>query len=151
MLTENEIMVLPLEALKLGLSLKKILPEFKDRNDIIVVVPSDAIILCPEQDGFLLINADCCYQESETAFFNSRIQEIFRVGCKIKSFEKIGNVTHVEPVLSFTYITGSVGLVNIYTQKAVTLKEYMGSRYNYNPRIIKNMKELLKLLNELKS
>lgn len=146
-LTETNIIVYCIDTEKL---LKKVTQDAKGylkENDSLIT-PPDGIITV--NGGYLLVNSDCCYQESQTQLRQSggsfEILERFNIGFTILTkngdFSKYG--------LRFsTYIDCAVLIKKYCLTGSKTLRSFMGRRYNYNPRVSKNMRELIEVINTL--
>lgn len=150
-LTENEIVVYCISPEKLINRFNKIIPHLLKENQSFVT-PADGIIMV--KIGYLLINNDCLYQPSETELrttigLGHFIRERFRIGISVNT--KVGSsVTH--GVFKFSHMMDCDALMSRYCEPASkTLKEYMGSRYNYNPRVIKNMTGVIGIINDLEN
>jgi hypothetical protein len=86
------------------------------------------------------VDDDCCYYLAEKGFFNKKVQPIFSFNVGIKTTIKKGSYT-LQGNAFIYYVPEE--LIKYILDKEVSLKEFMGSRYNYNPRIIKNMREFI--------
>lgn len=148
---ENSIVVHPINTEKLRALLTRLLKDQIPTHNIITA--SDGIIELKEMDGFLLINTDCCYQESDTQLHKRTgkwdISEYFRISNALENIEvDEKNVTHKKTLKRFTFTMHCQELIKNYCHPTLTLKQYMGRRFNYNPRVTTNMRELIKAIND---
>lgn len=112
-------------------------------------VSKDSII--EVRGGYLGANTDCCYEVSTTQLIDGDISETLHIECVLwerEEIEKGGFSSKVK--IRFSVVWSGKHIVEYYTEKEkVSLVEFMGSRFKYNPRIIKNTKELIKMVNDL--
>ncbi len=86
------------------------------------------------------VDSDCCYYVAEKGFLNKKVQPIFSFTVGIKT--NTGPGAYSLQSNAFVYYVPQE-LIKHLLDKEVSLKEFMGSRYNYNPRIIKNMRDFI--------
>lgn len=89
----------------------------------------------------VITNDECCYSFLQNMFHNGKVQLVYEIPVRIKTKTKDGYTHSMIP--NFYFPIGEDMLKDFVTGKQ-DLKTFMGSRYDYNPRIIKNMREFLK-------
>lgn len=133
MKNENEIMVLPLNKDKIILAIEAILPkEDNQRYDI----PTGA--LC---NTVMVVDMECCYCFLENRLVDGGISPVYDIPVRIITKTSSGSSIPMSP--SFYMSVSIAKLIIDFTDAPISLKEFMGSRYSYNPRIERNMQEFL--------
>lgn len=92
----------------------------------------------------VMTDNECCYWFVEKKAHNCVIQFVYSVPIRVITKTDEGTFHPMTP--SF-YIDMSIEDLKPFTKEEVTLREFMDRRYNYNPRIEKNMREFLKAIN----
>lgn len=92
-----------------------------------------AVIIIPD-NGFFITNKECVYRISETVIDINDRKSITEY-CSISLFNKNTRYEVELPVFQSH-------IEKLFTKK-MNLKEFMAGRYNYNPRIMENTKNLL--------
>lgn len=90
------------------------------------------------------VNNECIYSFLNTKFVNGQKQMMLEVPVKIKTKTERGFST---PLFTEFYFDIAIDTENLLLPP-VTLKEFMGGRYNYNPRIATNTREFIKEVNQ---
>lgn len=100
--------------------------------------------------GYLLISPDCCYQVSDTEAVGSVITETLKMAFKKGFREPTGPGAFANhPRGRFSSTFPAENIVKYFCMDPLPLKDFMGGRYNYNPRIIKNMRDVIAIINDL--
>jgi hypothetical protein len=137
-LNEETIIVHPIDEAKLSAYIEQLVWK---RDDIAIVAKCPAIL----DESNVLVNSDCVYNILEKQFFDNQIQHVALIEVREKKLTPEG---WTYPL--FTSYHFSIGLEKLKSDfglPCTSLKEYMGSRYNYNPRVSKNMKDLIATIN----
>lgn len=113
------------------------------------VVRDEAMLV--DEDNNLTLTPDCVYSFTMPAAYSesgskTKVKNIYQLPVYINT--KTENGTNISIMPSFYYFIDAELLALAYCDKPVTLREFIGNRYNYNPRISKNMNELLKQINQ---
>ena len=137
MKNENEIMVLPLNNEKILFALKAIIEQGENREFKI-----DTGALC---NSAMVVDADCCYCFLENRVVLGKVQLVYDVPVRIVTIKEGGRSF---PMSVSFYFPITLDDLQYYTDAQQTLKEFMGSRHDYNPRIKNNMREFLQDANE---
>lgn len=139
--TEETLKVFVLNVDVIVQKVKILLPEGFLQPGQTLTTDLDAVIQV--KGGYILVDTDCCYKFSDTKLFNGTgFEETFDVPFRVKSI----NSYPMFPSFLVT-IPGKRMIESLSLDKPVSLREFMGKRYNYNPRIISNMKGLLAEVN----
>ena len=85
------------------------------------------------------VDNDCRYRFLDNKFIDGKIQLVLTVGVCVKTKTLTGYSRGIVPQFYFDICLDTEGLLG----EEVSLKEFMGSRYNYNPRIRTNMREFI--------
>lgn len=88
----------------------------------------------------IFVNKDCCYGFMEKRYQSGKIQFVYDVPVRVRKKTPDGEVCPMCP--SFYFPIGIEELRNYYLA-TVSLKDYMGQRFDYNPRIKTNMNNFL--------
>jgi hypothetical protein len=105
--------------------------------------------------GYINVDTDSCYSYSVTELRtrgnNTDIVERIAVGFRIEArTDKDDGGYLVNTILRFRIMFDCADLIKNYClPETKSLREFMGNRFNYNPRISKNGLELVKEINEL--
>jgi hypothetical protein len=112
-------------------------------------VPHDALI--EVKGGYILINADCMYQTSQTELWAGHIVETVRLSAQQRHIRREGTSTFTNTVRTFSYVLPGHDVKAILCEPMISLKNFMMNRgrHDYNPRIIKNKNELIKIVNQI--
>lgn len=142
--TAQTLMVKPLNKKKLK---KYLLKYFKLGNNQDFIIHSAALIF--NDNAKIILDIDCCHSFLEEGFIkeNNKIEFCFEFGIRIKT-EKEGATSYQMVPSVFLQIFESEWQEYNLLDSEISLKEFMGSRYNYNPRIQRNTTLLLKSVNE---
>ena len=132
MKNENEIMVLPLNKEKI-LSDLKLMVRLNENQELKI----DTGALC---NNLMVVDSECCYQVMEKRLVLGKVQLVYDVPVRVIKITETGR--SIPMTVSFYFPITLDDLQN-YTETPISLKEFMGSRYNYNPRISANMKDFL--------
>lgn len=155
-LNEETLTVLPVNTEKI---IKELTGNMK-KNDPPLISDKETLILnkcaiLQLPGGFILLDNECCYQLSETRLSSDKMEPEFKewvnlsFGIKtITGDDGKGCVTASYIPSAFNYTLDCKTLLE-YCSEAISLREFMGSRYKYNPRIITNMKELIQTANNV--
>lgn len=133
---ENTFMVKPVDKEKI---LKKISTIPKQENEEFVI-DVGALVGC-----IVIVDENCIYSFLEPRFINGNPQMVYDVPVRIKT--RIEDGWSFPVAISFYYPITLEELCE-YLKPDISLKEYMGSRYDYNPRIKINMRDFLDDMNE---
>lgn len=132
MKNENEIMVLPLNSEKILLLLKAIIKQEENQEFKI-----DTGALC---NNAMVVDSDCCYNILEKRVVLGKIQDVYDVPVRVIKITETGRSY---PMFVSFYLPITLEDLPLYTDAPISLKEFMGSRHDYNPRIKANMKDFL--------
>jgi len=94
----------------------------------------------------VLINQDCIYYYMCPTLADGKIQNVWHVPVRTK--KKVKGGYRLSLNVEFYYSITEQQLKK-YSKKRVSLKEVMGSRYKYNPRIITNTRDFLTAVENL--
>lgn len=144
-LTEDTLMVRPIDPNKVLAFIIPLLPKLpKDTTYTANACGYDAMTM----DNLICVDSDCCYAflSDNEMFHEGKNQGIICVsigtskeyiqeGNGLKGWHNKSNAYNI-PIGAETQLPALL-------KEPVTLKEHMGRRYNYNPRIMKNMREFL--------
>lgn len=90
----------------------------------------------------VIVDAECCYWFIEKHLIDNKVQLVMNVPVRIKKPGDTPGSFHIPMMTEFYYPIKEDDMAN-YELEPITLREHMGQRYNYNPRITKNMREFL--------
>lgn len=93
--------------------------------------------------GGIEVDSECIYSLIPKKFFNGEIRETLMVPVRVKTKKEGGYSIPMTTEFYFDIDITTEGLL----LPEVSLKDFMGSRYNYNPRIRTNMREFLEDVN----
>lgn len=96
-------------------------------------------------DGNVLIDPDCCYYFMCPRLEGGKVQNVWDVPVRTKRAQPGGGY-RLSMEVEFYFPILAVDLSK-YFKDVVSLKTFMGSRYNYNPRITRNTREFLDAVN----
>jgi len=96
-------------------------------------------------DENVITDRECCYCFLDKHYMNGKIQIVYNIPIRIEKRTKKGRTIPLDPSFYFTIDSATFKTI---LDKEVSLREYMGSRFNYNPRIVANTSDFLKLLQE---
>jgi len=143
--TADNVMVYPVAYSDLTQHIEALIPNYLKAGEYLNV-SKDAVIMVP--GGFFLVNQDCCYQPSITELSpgthdtDPEVTERFNLSVWVNRVAIGQKETH--NIRQFSYnIDCRVLLRDFCGDSAKTLREFMGSRYGYNPRVNKNLAEML--------
>lgn len=91
------------------------------------------------------VSQDCIYEIANKLWVGDKPQFCFHIPVRIKT--KMDGGTSHSMFPSF-YFPMTFDDLKKYTLPEVSLKEFMGGRYDYNPRISQNMRAFMKVINE---
>ena len=91
------------------------------------------------------INQDCIYEIAHKIWKDGKPVFLFNIPVRIKTKTEGGTSHSMFP--SF-YFQMSLEEIDPFLLPEISLKEFMGSRFDYNPRINKNMKDFMKMIND---
>jgi len=95
-------------------------------------------------DDNVIIDSDCCYGILNKVWLNNQIQYAFNVRAEIRTISKTPEgLRRWTTKETFLFPIGVTQELNICFGNPVSLKDFMGSRYNYNPRIKTNMRNFI--------
>ncbi len=137
-LPEDKIIVKPIDSEKIIHLIKQILPNKKNQK---YRIQNYAILKEPvAADENCLCNNECIYFLIDNKLHNGSVKLVYCVEVYINEKTKTGERYGMLPAFLF-----DIPLEEIKTMllPECSLREYMQGRYNYNPRIIKNMKEFI--------
>lgn len=126
---------------------KYLLKYFKIENNQDFIIDSEAIIF--NETAKINLDTDCCHSFLKKGLNkqNSKNEYYFEFGIGLKT-EKEGTTSYqMSPIAVLQIFESEWEKFNLL-DKEISLKEFMGSRYNYNPRIQRNTTLLLKSVNE---
>lgn len=135
-ITEEMLKVTPIDYEKLGKYLEEI---YKPKPNEKYSTENCALV-CEN----VMTDNECCYWFIEKKAHNGKIQFVYSAPVRVITTTDEGSFHPMTP--SF-YVDISTEELTPYMKDKVSLKEYMGRRYNYNPRIEKNMRDFLKEIN----
>lgn len=121
---------------------KYLLKYFKIENNQDFIIDSEAIIF--NETTKINLDTDCCHSFLKKGLNkqNSKNEYYFEFGIRLKT-EKEGTTSYQMFPLSVLQIFESEWKKFNLLDKEISLKEFMGSRYKYNPRIERNTRLLL--------
>ena len=128
---------------------KYLLKYFKIENNQDFIIDSEAIIF--NETAKINLDTDCCHSFLKKGLNkqNSKTEYYFEFGIRLKT-EKEGTTSFQMFPLSVLQIFESEWEKFNLLDKEISLKEFMGSRYKYNPRIESNTRLLLKNAAQIK-
>lgn len=136
---ENTLMVLPLNTDKIIAAIEQLIgkPENTEYK-----ISQDAIC-----EDMAVLDNECCYGYLENRVFNGAVMPVYDIGVRIVTITPEGKSF---PMSNSFYFTQSLSqLKELFCKEPVSLKEFMGQRYDYNPRIKANMRNFLEDINTL--
>ena len=115
---------------------------FKLENKQEFIIRSEAIIF--NENAKINLDDDCCHSFLNKGLNkeNSKIEYYFKLGIRLKT-EKEGTSSYQMFPISVLQIFESEWEKFNLLDKEISLKEFMGNRYKYNPRIERNTRLLL--------
>ena len=105
---------------------------------------ADALYITPETQ--ISLSCDCCYSYMLDMYFNGKVQPVYQMPVKINTRTEGGWSMPSQP--DFYYPISIEDMEKNFLDEPVSLKTYMGSRYNYNPRVTGNMRKLIEFIND---
>jgi hypothetical protein len=137
--TPATFMVNPIDEAKLFEFIEsKVKPSLQENEQITITIGALACDNCE-------VSQDCIYEVANKIWTGDKAVFMFHVPIRIKVLAEGGYSHSMFP--SFYYPMSFEDL-KPYTLPEVSLKEFMGSRFNYNPRITKNMNVFMKMIND---
>lgn len=120
---------------------------FKLENNQEFIIDSEAIIF--NENAKINLDTDCCHSFLNKGLNkeNSKIEFYFEFGIR-KETKTIGGSSYQMVAASILQIFESEWQEFNLLEPEISLKEFMGSRYKYNPRIESNTTLLLKNVNK---
>lgn len=108
-----------------------------------------------DEDMNTVVSQDCCYEFTYPMAISesgspARFKNYFELPVRIKKSvpDGTGGFNCKYPSAPTFYFPIPMDMLLLaYCWPATSLREFMGSRFNYNPRIEKNVKEFLKFIN----
>lgn len=89
------------------------------------------------------LSNECIYSVNEQKVVdNNRIAFVFDAPVRIRTIDT--NDCHPHSMFPDFYLPLTIETLESLAGQPVSLKDFMGSRYNYNPRIKTNMREFIK-------
>lgn len=142
--TEETLMVRPFNKENFK---KYLLKYFELGNNQDFIIPDDAIIF--NENAKIILDTDCCHSFLEKGFNkeSAEIEYCFGFGVRFKT-EKEGSTNYQMVSSAIIEIFQSEWEEFNLLDPEISLKEFMGSRYKYNPRIESNTALLLKNANQ---
>lgn len=132
MLKAEDVMVTLLDIEAIKEAIKKVLP-LKEGDEY--QIDNETLF-----DDNVIISPDCVYYFLCPRFEAGKIQNMWDV--PVRTRRKAGAGYTLGLNVEF-YFPISAEQMPTYFKGRATLKAYMGSRYDYNPRIIRNMRDFL--------
>lgn len=128
---------------------KYLLKYFKIENNQDFIIDSEAIIF--NETAKINLDTDCCHSFLKKGLNkqNYKNEYYFEFGIRLKT-EKEGTTSYQMFPLSVLQIFESEWEKFNLLDKEISLKEFMGSRYKYNPRIESNTRLLLENAAQIK-
>lgn len=141
MKTATEIFVLTIDKERL---IEKLIEEYEyklEKNQVLRI-SCDAILLDNDKKPTpVFVDQDCCYGfMNKHLYHNNKIQYAYFIGVHID--EKNDHGITMKNIPEFFIPLAEENFEDL-SKEVLTLHEYMGTRYNYNPRIAKNTREFL--------
>lgn len=126
---------------------KYLLKYFNLGNNQDFIIDSEAIIF--NENAKIILDIDCCHSFLEEGFIkeNNKIEFCFEFGIRIKTEKEGATSYQMVPSVILQIFESEWQEFNLLDPE-ISLKEFMGSRYKYNPRIERNTALLLKNANE---
>lgn len=153
-ITVDNLVVYCLDAEKLVKKISKIYPSTLGANKCIASNANcEGIIMVP--GGYININTDACYKYSDTQLRTkgNNVDVIERIAVYFSINERTatdGGGYYTNTVARFSMLFDCADLIKNYCLPASkSLREFMGSRYNYNPRISKNVAGFISEISQL--
>lgn len=137
--TAETLMVYPIDPEKMAKYVADTisLPQL-DKDHYYYISPYEAFMFEPMR----AISSDCCWQEAFPKMVIGNYMG-FAVPIVVTIKGPKGDVEKFEMYVLFHDLKGKP-----LVKEPVSLKEFMGSRYNYNPRIVANQNMFLKEINQ---
>lgn len=135
---ENQIQVRPINKKKLNDYVSKLVPNKENETYMFEYVG----LLCEkEPDGENCItDNECCYFIANKKFINGELAITYECPVWVSVKTETGRTIGGSPVF---YIDIPVIILKTMMEEPISLKEFMVGRYNYNPRIRRNMAEFI--------
>jgi hypothetical protein len=134
-LTETEIMIKPVDTKKMAAHIRMIL------NDNSTETKYD-IDKCGLVENLpVLTDDECCYTIIEKKLNNGKVAPLPEFPVTISHKTKGG--WSIPMQASFYFTISADDLENDFLMSEISLKDFMGSRYKYNPRIEANTREMI--------
>lgn len=147
--TADTVMVRPFNKVKLLTYLARYVDKEVLKANQYFVLRDEGMLV--DEDNNLVLTPDSVYSFTLPACLPAAgspapVKNYYQLPVYVHTKTKTGTIHKIVP--TFYYFIDADLLALGYCLKPVTLREFMGSRFNYNPRISKNTQELLKQINQ---
>lgn len=143
---ENSLMVYPINKIALKDYLKKHI-DLKENQDL--TIDTEAIIF--KEYSKIHLNDECVYRIMERGINkeSGKSESFITIGIRRQTKNADGSITFSVRFESYIHIFKSEWKQYNLLEKKISLKEFMGSRFNYNFRIIDNTIRMISHINSL--
>ena len=113
---------------------------FKKEEGVILRTDNVALV-----DDNVITDNECCYEFLDKKLIGGAVVMVYTAPIYVDKKTKTGETYSSQPAF---FVDFNETIFKDLFPKKKTLKEYMDSRYNYNPRIKKNTEEFIKAYNQ---
>lgn len=119
----------------------------KHLSNFLTLQPDESILDVKDAiyDDGIILDRDACYGFLDKRFIEGKPQIVIDIPVKISTKTENGRTIPTSPNYYFSI---TIDKAKELCSPAIPLKEYMASRFGYNPRIIANTLELIAVIND---